>query len=360
MKNNLSGIYYRNISLSIFLFFNIFFSCDQKIKKHEVVKKNKIIENHKTRTTKDSIGDIEKLFLQHNLVDIKTIDSSIHVDLKYATTDNFTGINLYGNLKKCYLQKDVAIKISLAQKKLKQINPDYSLIIFDGARPLQIQQIMWDKVKLPIEKKIQYLSNPSFGSLHNYGAAVDLSIIDLKSHHEIDMGTPFDFMGEKAMPLLEKKLQTQGILSNVQIENRKLLRKIMIDAGFKNLQTEWWHFNSCSRKKARQLYALLQKDSIHESNKNIEVSEEEIYFSVQLTVSSQPLDTSAEQFSKIPVKFYKHQGEYKYISGKFKKISIAYEACDFIKSTSAFKNAFVIAFAGQKRISLQDALELTQ
>lgn len=187
------------------------------------------------------------------LIDIIKIDSSIAVDIKYASTHNFLKTNFYNNFNKAYFQKDVALKLSKAQSYLKQNHPHYSLLIYDAARPLRIQQLIWDAVKLPVSEKIKFVSNPKNGSLHNFGAAVDLPILD-ENKKELDMGCIYDTLHPIAWPMLETKFLSKGILTQKQINNRKLLRSVMYKAGFYNIQTEWWHFNSCPRNQAIKKY----------------------------------------------------------------------------------------------------------
>ena len=203
------------------------------------------------------ISSIERQLIEMGLVNIHDMDSGIVVDLRYSTTENFIGLDMYGDFDQCYLQKDVCEKLVLAQKFLRERYPYYSLLIFDAVRPLHIQQQMWDTLKLPPGEKIKYLSNPGNGSLHNYGAAVDLSIID---EHGIpmDMGTPFDFFGEEAHPVKENELLAKGILSDRIIFNREILRNAMRQAGFFGIQTEWWHFNSCTRAVAAEKYKIVE------------------------------------------------------------------------------------------------------
>ena len=93
--------------------------------------------------------------------------------------------------------------------------------------------------------------------MHNYGAAVDLGLTHLDTGM-VDMGTPFDYIGVLAHPREEQKLLKQGKLTEKQIENRKLLRKVMKKAGFFNIQTEWWHWNSCNRSTAKKKYKLVR------------------------------------------------------------------------------------------------------
>jgi zinc D-Ala-D-Ala dipeptidase len=204
------------------------------------------------------LSDLEKKLLESGLVDVHDLDSSIKVNMKYAGTDNFFRQNVYGAFCHAYLQPDVAAKLVCAQKYLKELHPAYSLVVFDAARPMSLQRMIWDSLKMPGSEKIKYAANPrNGGSLHNYGAAVDVSILD-SSGKELDMGCPFDYFGELAFPVSESKLLARGELNEHNVANRKLLRKVMLRAGFFNIQTEWWHFNSCSREKAMDLYTLIE------------------------------------------------------------------------------------------------------
>jgi D-alanyl-D-alanine dipeptidase len=203
------------------------------------------------------VTDFEKQMIQLGMVNINDIDSSIVIEIKYSTDDNFFKKDIYGSFDKAYLQPDVAEKLAKAQSFLKELHPDYSLIIYDAARPLIFQKMIWDSLKMPVREKGKFACNPKNGSLHNYGAAVDVSIID-ENCEELDMGCPFDYFGELAYPVSENKLLSEGKLTEQQINNRKLLRKAMHKAGFFNIQTEWWHFNSCSRDVAKEKYKIIE------------------------------------------------------------------------------------------------------
>jgi D-alanyl-D-alanine dipeptidase len=93
--------------------------------------------------------------------------------------------------------------------------------------------------------------------LHNFGAAVDLSIVDEKNNPR-DMGCAFDTNDEIAYPSAEARLLSAGRLTQQQVDNRKLLRTVMYKAGFYNIQTEWWHFNSCTREAAWAKYKIIE------------------------------------------------------------------------------------------------------
>jgi D-alanyl-D-alanine dipeptidase len=217
------------------------------------VQKDSIVKD----TIPKDISALEKQFIDSGLVDIRTLDSSIRVDLKYSGRENFLLADLYGDLDKCYLQPDVANKLVAAQDILKKRFPYYSLIVFDGVRPRSIQYKMWDTIAVPASERTKYVSNPKNGSLHNFGAAVDLSIIDERGI-ELDMGTPYDFFGELAYPREEERMIRERKLSYKQLFNRQILREVMTEAGFSSITTEWWHFNSCLRKEAFEKYKIIE------------------------------------------------------------------------------------------------------
>jgi len=205
---------------------------------------------------KHKVLKAESSFINSGLVNVKKEIPSILIDLRYTGTDNFMHIDVYGDIENAYLQPDVAAKLAIAQATLKSPHPDYSLIVFDAARPLSVQKLMWDTIQVPKWEKIKYLSNPQFGSLHNYAAAVDVGIAD-GNGKELDMGTAYDFFGELAYPEKEGEMAALGKLTKAQLENRYLLRAVMYKAGFYNIQTEWWHFNSCRLDVATRQYKII-------------------------------------------------------------------------------------------------------
>ena len=199
----------------------------------------------------------DSLLNESNLIDIKEVNKTILVDLKYASTDNFMHIKLYNRLKSAFLQKDVAERLSKCQSFLAKQNPTLHLLIYDAVRPLSVQQKMWDALDtIPFEERTKFVSNPANGSIHNYGAAVDLTLCDANGN-PLDMGAGYDDIRQIAYPRLEAQFLASGELTNEQIENRKLLRSVMESQGFKNIATEWWHFNACSRNEAKEKYTIL-------------------------------------------------------------------------------------------------------
>lgn len=189
------------------------------------------------------------------LVDISVLDSTIRVHLVYATPDNFMGETVYTGITRAWLHPDAAQKLVTAQRLLKKEHPDLTLVVYDAARPMSVQRKMWRLVRGT--DKVNYVSNPSNGGgLHNYGMAVDVTILD-PAGEPLPMGTPFDFFGEEAHTNNEEALLASGKITRKEFDNRRLLRRIMKSAGFRTIPYEWWHFNACSRAEARQSYPML-------------------------------------------------------------------------------------------------------
>lgn len=201
---------------------------------------------------------IEQKLKTLGLVNIKDVNPDIKVYLVYSTTNNFLGKDLYGELENAYLQKEVALMLSKAQKYLSKIRPGYHLLVLDAARPLNIQQLMWDTIPGSDKEKSVFVANPKTGgSVHNYGCAVDVTIID-ETGNWLDMGTNFDDFTDLAKPALEEKFLKEGKLTKQQLNNRKLLRKVMKKAGFIPLEDEWWHFDALKKKEAVKKYKIIE------------------------------------------------------------------------------------------------------
>ena len=211
----------------------------------------------KKEVSKDT-SYLDFLFRTHGLVSIQDLDSSIRVDLRYADTNNFLRRNFYDGLRKAYFPCDVAQKICNAQAFLKMYNPGFSLLILDATRPLHIQQMMWDSLDMPPDQKFNYLAPPYTISLHNYGCAVDVTIIDTKTNKELEMGSGFDHFGKLSEPVYEWKFLKSGELSEEALENRRLLRKVMQAAKLNPITSEWWHFNYCTKESASANFELIK------------------------------------------------------------------------------------------------------
>jgi zinc D-Ala-D-Ala dipeptidase len=189
------------------------------------------------------------------LVNLQEMDPNIHVQLAYAGQDNFLDTAIYGQLNTAWLRIEAAAMLSMAQDELTRQKPGYHLLVLDAARPLKVQQAMWDIVQGT--PQAGYVANPKIGSLHNYGAAVDLTIVD-SLNNKLDMGTPFDFFGDLAQPRYETKFLKSGKLTHEQVANRKLLRDIMKYSGFQTIPNEWWHFNAFTIKHVRENYRIIE------------------------------------------------------------------------------------------------------
>ena len=185
------------------------------------------------------------------------IDSipGVAVDLRYASTNNFMKENLYGDFNRAFLHRIAADKLKRAAKNLQKIKPGWKLLVYDGLRPRSVQWQLWDRVKGTDQQP--YVANPKRGSIHNYGFAVDLTLQDTEGR-EVDMGTEFDHFGKLAQPALEQKFIKQGKLTRQQVENRRLLRGVMEDAGFIQLPIEWWHYDALPKKEVKANYKIIE------------------------------------------------------------------------------------------------------
>ncbi len=180
--------------------------------------------------------------------------AGIHVELRYATANNFVGRDLYSPLDCAWLHKHAAAAVENARDWLQQRRPELTLLILDAIRPQRVQEQLW--AALQGTDLLQYLANPERGSIHSFGMAVDIT---LARHDgaELDMGTPFDDLTELSHPALEEGFLAKGDLTAVQVANRVLLRDTMRAAGFAGINTEWWHFDCGDRLKVRAQYARI-------------------------------------------------------------------------------------------------------
>ncbi|WP_016989104.1 M15 family metallopeptidase [Flavobacterium sp. ACAM 123] len=160
-------------------------------------------------------------------VNLKEYSDDFVYDMKYATEDNFLKAKVY-DCAECYLRLKTVVALVEANKEFTK--KGYRIKLFDCYRPLDIQKKMWKIVSNP-----QYVADPTKGSIHNRGGAVDITLIDAYGA-ELDMGTTFDFFGVEASHSYTK-------LSEKVKENRLLLKSIMTTANFNSFDSEWWHYN---------------------------------------------------------------------------------------------------------------------
>ncbi|MDR1937814.1 MAG: M15 family metallopeptidase [Tannerellaceae bacterium] len=200
-------------------------------------------------------GDLDRYLASLGLVDVSRMDTSLRVSLQYAMPGNVMGKAVYTGVTGAWLHPDAAAKLLKAQRLLKAKHPGYSLLVYDAARPMSVQRTMWNLVRGT--DKTNYVSNPANGGgLHNYGMAVDVTIAG-PSGNPLPMGTPFDHFGEEAHTDREEALLQSGKITREAFANRRLLREVMRQAGFRTILYEWWHFNACTRQEAQQNYRLI-------------------------------------------------------------------------------------------------------
>lgn len=169
----------------------------------------------------------EEIVNDTTFVNLKDYSKDFVYDMKYATLDNFLKAKVY-DCAECFLRiKTVKAMIKANTEFMKM---GYKIKIFDCYRPLDIQKRMWKIVPNP-----EYVANPSKGSIHNRGGAVDITLVDANGV-ELDMGTTFDFFG------IEAGHNYQNLSQKIK-SNRELLKTIMIQNGFNSLDSEWWHYN---------------------------------------------------------------------------------------------------------------------
>ncbi len=164
---------------------------------------------------------------QAQLTEINKKDGLFQFDIRYATSDNFLNEVLY-DCAKCYLHPEVAEALTNAAYFF--CDRGYVIKLFDCYRPLSVQKRMWEKLPNRI-----YVANPARGSMHNRGAAVDLTLVT-RDCTPLDMGSDYDFFGRAS--------HTDNYNFPEEIlKNRALLREGMEQFGFTIIQSEWWHFN---------------------------------------------------------------------------------------------------------------------
>lgn len=199
---------------------------------------------------------LDSYLANRGLLDISALDSTLRIDLMYARADNFLQKAVYKGITRAWLRPEAARMLVEANRALKKEHPHWTLIVYDAARPLSVQRLMWQIVRGTAYTS--YVSNPANGGgLHNYGMAVDVTIAD-ETGRPLSMGTRVDYFGAEAHTDQEEKLVETGRISREAYENRRLLRRVMRSAGFRIIPYEWWHFNACSRAFAREHYPVIE------------------------------------------------------------------------------------------------------
>ena len=220
----------------LFVFFLfVFFSCGKKTQHPAVTEQSEAIEPSAPKASSDTgstnqpapVQPVPPDYDTTQWAEIVRLDSTIQLDLRYATGNNFVHEKMY-DCPRCFLRPDVAKAVVVVHKNLKKRG--LALKMYDCYRPRPIQWKLWNRVPDP-----RYVADPRKGSMHNRGMAVDLTIVDSLGN-ELDMGTDFDFFGKEAYH------SYAGHSDEVQ-ENRQLLLEMMEDHGFRSTSTEWWHYS---------------------------------------------------------------------------------------------------------------------
>jgi len=169
-------------------------------------------------------------FRAPDLVELAALDPAIHLDIRYATSNDFLGTPVYTQAR-AFLQRPAAEALLRVLHKLQPLG--YGLFIYDGYRPWYVTKIFWDAT--PQEGKI-FVADPAQGSRHNRGCAVDLTLYDLKTGQPVEMTGGYDEMSPRSFPNYPGG-------TSLQRWNRDLLRRAMESEGFTVYESEWWHFD---------------------------------------------------------------------------------------------------------------------
>lgn len=212
-------------------------------------------------TVEDSVEIYKKIqdsvFESLKFSDVQKYNPKIKVDLKYRTSENFFKVQLYSRLDRAFLNDDVAQKLGACQNYLTEIDSNLFLLVYDAARPVNVQKKMWKALdSIPPKRRGRFVSSGRNLGMHNMGLAVDITICNAQGI-PLDMGANFDDIREIAYPSKESYYLGTGELTQEHIENRKLLRKVMTSQGFWNLSTEWWHFTIGRHENAVKIYPAL-------------------------------------------------------------------------------------------------------
>lgn len=167
------------------------------------------------------------------LVDLKSLELPLTYELAYATEHNFTGASVYARAD-CYLHTDALPHMKTAIKLAGEL--EYTFVIFDAFRPSEAQWKLWSHTPDP-----EFLADPRRGSPHSRGVAIDLSLADA-SGKLLDMGTGFDAF----TPLSHHG--SFDISADAQ-RNRAILLGLMVAAGWRHYEMEWWHYQLADAQK---------------------------------------------------------------------------------------------------------------
>jgi len=169
-------------------------------------------------------------FLPSDLVELVSLDPTIHLDVRYASTNNFMGEVFYSQ-PRAFLQRPAAEALVRAHRGLKERG--YGLLVHDGYRPWYVTKMFWEATPEPLR---MFVADPASGSRHNRGCAVDLTLYDLATGEPVVMPGGYDEMSPRSFPDYPGGTSRQRWL-------RDLLRQAMEAQGFEVYEAEWWHFD---------------------------------------------------------------------------------------------------------------------
>lgn len=181
-------------------------------------------------------------------------DSLLCIDLRYASSNTFAGRPFYHDLKMCWLHPLAANRLLTAASLLRRSHDTLRLLVYDATRPLKAQVELYAAAcSLGAGR---YVAVPWGGSVHNYGLAVDVGLADLRCR-ELDLGTPFDSFDSLAQPRYEAFFLKTGRLDSMAWLRRRILRRVMREAGFRRIDLEWWHFEALPIDTARVRFPIV-------------------------------------------------------------------------------------------------------
>ena len=202
-------------------------------------------------------SDIEKSLERIGLQNVADEIPGVEVYMVYATPYNFMGRVLYEDLDEAYLVPEAIEKLRKANELLRKKRLDLHLVVYDAARPRSIQEQMWKVVENTELQDFVANPNKSGGGAHNYGVAVDVTLVDCTGH-PIPMGSEYDYFGDRSRVDLEAKLIENGEINLRELKNRQLLREIMTESGWLVEPSEWWHFNAMPLTEASQKLSVIK------------------------------------------------------------------------------------------------------
>lgn len=224
--------------LLLLLFLSVFYACQEPVQAHESTPSPRvdssqvvpILDTTPPPPPYPSPAQLDSILQGPDTawVNIEDLNKEIVLDLRYATTNNFMELQIY-DCPKCLMRLATAKALLKAQAELKEQGLGFKM--FDCYRPQSAQYKLWKKVP-----DRRYVAPPSRGSMHSRGGALDLTLLNLETQEQLEMGTHYDYFGKEAYWV------NQDLPQEV-LDNRQLLRTTLEKHGFKTVTTEWWHFN---------------------------------------------------------------------------------------------------------------------